>query len=183
MGHTKSRKKSKIVRHKQGNKHIKACKAAKKGYYQPSKDFTQIHHIVCLSSMTNATIDGLVKDKGKMEFIRECLKLTKWNINAAINTVGLPLKRAFVKKAAAAAEWNGWPCHQVEHNPQYTKAVSQRLYDIVWYEVLLNRTKCKDCQKECNINAASVEEELNGESEYWLEFLEERGHEEEGTAF
>src|SRR5579871_6021082 len=109
MGHTRSSKKALIKRNRNGREHINSCD---KGYFQASSKFTQIHHIVCVSSMSDATISKLVADRGKMEFIRECLKLTNWNINDDLNTVGLPLKRAFVKKPPA--EWNGWPCHQVD---------------------------------------------------------------------
>jgi hypothetical protein len=186
MGHTRSSKKTLIVRHKQGRKHITNCKAKQKGYYRESKKFTQIHHIVCLAAMTDARIAKYVTDKGKMEFIRECLKLTKWNINDAgdvnahSNVVGLPLKLAFVKKPGA--EWDGWPCHQVEHNPLYTKAVCDQMYKEVWFEVLKLRKKCQDCQKECLINAKALEDELSDQSESWYEFLDDRGKEEGGTA-
>ena len=187
MGHKPSRKKSLSVRHKQGRKHITNCKRVKIGYYQESKKFTQIHHIVCLAAMTDARIAKNVTDKGEMQFIKECLKLSKWNINDAgdqvntdSNVVGLPLKIAFVKKPAA--QWDGWPCHQVEHNPLYTTAVSDRLYEQVWKQALGWRKKCQDCQKECLINADTLEEQLNRESKFWYDFLDERGKEEGGTA-
>ena len=177
MGHKRSSRKSEIKRNRNGREHINNCGEG----YLASHKFTQIHHIVCVSSMSNATIASLVKDKGKMEFIRECLKLTSWNINEEPNLVGLPLKRAFVKKPAA--EWDGWPCHQVDHNPAYTRGVSERLNAKVWQKVLENRKKCKDCNKECNINAESVAAKLIKESEYWMEFLTERGTDPKSTAF
>jgi hypothetical protein len=178
MGHTRSSKKSLIKRSRNGREHIVNCD---KGYFKASHEFTEIHHMVCVSSMSDATIRKLVADSGKMEFIRECLKLTDWNINAEPNTVGLPKKPAFVKRNSS--DWNGWPCHQVDHNPLYTKAVSSRLNKQVWQEVLKNRTKCKDCKKECNINASSVQTQLEGESDFWHDFLDTRGEEEGGTAF
>jgi hypothetical protein len=130
--------------------------------------------------MSNATISDLVDDKGQTEFVRECLKLTNWNINDEPNTVGLPLKRAFVKKPNV--EWNGWPCHQVDHNPLYTDAVSERLNSKVWQKVLKNRKKCTTCGTKCNINAQSVESQLKRQSKYWRTFLSGRGKEQRGTA-
>jgi hypothetical protein len=185
MGHTKSRKKSLIVVNKQGGKHITLCKAKERGYYQPSKTFTQIHHIICLTCMTNARISKSVKDKGKMEFIRECLKLTDWNINDAgdhngeSNVVGLPLKRAFVTKPSA--DWDGWPCHQVEHNV-YIKEVSVQLNKQVWTRVLRSRKKCTECSTECFINAKSIKTELSNQSQSLYEFLDDRGKDKGGTA-
>lgn len=173
MGHKRSSKKSLIVRNRKGRTHIDNCKAAQYGYYQPSGYFTQIHHIVCISSMSNATISELIVDKGQTEFVRECLKMTQWDINAAPNTVGLPLKRAFVHPGAPTA-WDNWPCHQVEH-PAYTDKVSVQLHDNVWIKVLKKRAKCKDCGTECNIKAASVQKQLEDESTHWLEFLYARG--------
>jgi hypothetical protein len=171
MGHKRSSKKSLIQRNRKGRVHIDNCG---EGYHNASGYFTQIHHIVCISSIANATISDKVQDKGQTEFVRECLKLTKWDINDAPNTVGLPLKRAFVHKGAPGG-WDGWPCHQVEH-PSYTEKVSDKLYENVWVKVLKKRAKCKDCKKECNINAASVLQELNTESKTWLSFLRNRGN-------
>jgi len=192
MGHKTPSKKSLIVRHKQGRKHITNCKAKNFGYCQTSEKFTQIHHILCLAALTDARIAKDVKgktqfDRGQMQFIRECLKLTKWNINDAgdvngyTNVVGLPLKRAFVKKPAA--EWDGWPCHQVEHNPMYTSAVCARLYEQVWKEAIKLRKKCQKCKTECLIEAKTLQEQLKLESEHWYKFLNKRGKIPLTTAF
>jgi hypothetical protein len=181
--HTKPSKKTLIVRHRQGRKHITNCKGADLGYCQAGERFAQIHHVVCVSAMTDARISDKVQDKGKMQFIRECLKLTTWNVNDAgkinsfSNVVGLPLKRAFVRKPSA--EWNGWPCHQVEHN-LYFDAVCEQLYLDVWVSVLKERKKCQDCQKECLIKARAIEEELSNQSQAWYGFLHTRGSDEEG---
>jgi hypothetical protein len=171
VGHTRSSKKGLIKRVRKGMVHKTNCT---EGYFKASKSFTQIHHIVCISSMTNATIATEVQDKGQTEFVRECLKLTNWDINAKPNVVGLPLKRAFVHKGAPGG-WDGWPCHQWEH-PAYTDKVSTKLNDNVWQKVLKKRKKCTDCGTKCNINAASVQKELNDESKDWLRFLRERGN-------
>ena len=178
MGHQRSSQKSKIQRNRQGRTRIDNCGT---GYYNQTRSFRQIHHIVCISSMSNATIKDLISDKGQMEFIRECLKLTNWDINDEPNTVGLPLKRAFVKKEPAG--WNGWPCHQVDHNPYYTDGVSVRLKKKVWLKVLKKRKQCTTCNTKCNINAASVEKQLNAESKHWRTFLTRRGRSKLGTAY
>jgi hypothetical protein len=171
MGHKRSSRKSLLRRNRNGREHINNCV---EGYSNASGYFTQIHHIVCISSMSNATIFDEIQDKGQTEFVRECLKLTNWNINDEPNTVGLPLKRAFVHKSAPSG-WDGWPCHQVEH-PSYTDKVSTYLNDNVWQQVLRKRKKCTQCGTECNINATSVLTELNGESKFWMSFLRNRGN-------
>jgi hypothetical protein len=144
-----------IKRNRNGDEHINGCTTG----YRTSSVFTQIHHIVCVSSMSDGTISDYV-DSDQLELIRKCLAKTNWNINAGPNTVGLPLKRAFVDKLAPQ-NWGGWPCHQVDHNPHYTKGVSKRLNDQVWQNCLENAQNCDDGVK-------IIETQLTNESKYWL---------------
>src|SRR5262249_39064285 len=132
--HKKAAPKSLIKRNRNGREHINNCST---GYCSASHRFTQIHHIVCISSMADGTIAKKVKDRDKRKVIRECLKLTNWNINDGHNCIGLPLKRAFVDQRAPQG-WGGLPCHQVEHNPAYTEGVSLRLHEQVWQPIAEN---------------------------------------------
>jgi hypothetical protein len=129
--------------------------------------------------MKDAYISDQVNDTDQMEFLTECLKLTDWDINKDHNTVGLPLKRAFSDPAApkspGSADFGVWPCHQVEHN-LYNDQLDIDLNANVWQQVLKKRETCTQCNKECNIKAASVVTELKNESIRLLTFLTARGH-------
>ena len=173
--------KSQIQRDRKGDNHKQWCTL---GYCKSagtliSGDYTQIHHRICVQQMKDADISAKVKDTGQMEFIVECLKLTDWDINQDHNTVGLPRKRAFADPAAPTAPgpagFGVWPCHQVEHN-LYNAQLQTDLNRNVWQQVLENREMCTECNKECNIKAASVVTQLKGESKRLLTFLTERGH-------
>ena len=187
--HTRPARKTEIVKRKIGRQHITRCDD---GYRPGSEKFTQIHHIVCIASMFDSTISGFVTDKEQMKWIKECLKLTKWNINDARNTIGLPLKRAIALKPVTvtaingkgkvSAEWGDLPCHMVDHNPRYTQSVSKRLNPQVWQQLLRNRKKCTDCKKECLFVADSAKDLLETESDYWRKELKKRGESNEGTA-
>jgi hypothetical protein len=149
------------------------------GYYETvagspiSGEFSQIHHLLCVGKLKDSSISDQVNSTVKMEFLRECLKLTDWDINESYNTVGLPLKPAFIHLGAPSG-WDGWPCHQVEHNT-YEDQVEMDLNANVWVQVLKLQKKCKDCKKKCNINAEGIETQLTNESQRWRDFLSNRG--------
>ena len=167
--HKKESKRSLIKRNRNGREHIENCSTG----YCTTHQYCQIHHIVCISSMADGTIMDKLKSKDKMKIVRECLKLTKWNINDGHNCIGLPLKRAYVHKLAPP-NWNGLPCHQVEHNPAYTDGVSNHLYEEVWDPLT-------DNAEECEFEATSLLSQLKDESKYWRSFLKRRGKVKGGT--
>jgi A nuclease family of the HNH/ENDO VII superfamily with conserved AHH len=144
-----------IKRNRKGSDHINSCS---EGYDKSDSRFCQVHHIVCVTSMADGTIAKFL-DQDDLEKIRKCLAKTNWDINDTPNVVGLPLKRAFVDKQAPA-DWDGWPCHQVDH-PGYTDRVSVRLNDEVWQN-------CLDNMKNCDDGAEIIASALNAESQYWL---------------
>lgn len=171
-----------IQRDRHGDDHKNWCTEGycKSGGALISGDYTQIHHRICVAQMKDSYISDQLDDTGQMEFITECLKLTDWDINKDHNTVGLPRKRAFSDPTAPSggsgpAGFGVWPCHQVEHN-LYNDQLNIDLDNNVWQKVLKNRATCKDCKKECNINAASVAEQLKQESKRLMTFLTDRGH-------
>jgi hypothetical protein len=167
--HKAASKKSLIKRNRNGREHINNCATG----YCTTHQYCQIHHIVCVSSMADGTIAKYVKSKDKRKVIRECLKLTDWNINAGHNVIGLPLKRAYVYKLAPS-DWGGLPCHQVEHNPAYTEGVSDRLHEEIWQPIAENA-------EDCEFEASSLVSQLKDESKHWRSFLVRRGKSKGGT--
>jgi hypothetical protein len=158
-----------IKRYRDGDKHIKACK---QGYYKPGKTFRQVHHILPVSSVADGTISQYVKTKPKLTKIHNCLKETPWDVNEADNCVGLPLKRAFHDKRAPK-NWAGWPCHQVDHNPDYTDEVSKDLNENIW-------KPCLSQTAECEFDGGTVASLLISLSNIWLAELQTRGAREGG---
>jgi hypothetical protein len=154
-------------RQRQGDTHIEHCGS---GYYKPScrvrlGRFRQIHHIVCVSTVQDGYISETLTDPNDLSFIKKCLKITKWDINAAENNIGLPLKKAFFVKPNDS--WDNLPCHQIDHDI-YTEAVKNSLYYNIWSKLLQD-------QEECNIEPVSIQAKLNRMSDKWRQFLEKRG--------
>jgi hypothetical protein len=159
-----------IIRERRGEEHIDNCGS---GYQE--KSFCNIHHIVCVSALSDGTIAGFIKDASERKTVHLCLMITEWDINGAHNTVGMPLKQVYVDKAAPSG-WNKIPCHQVDHNPYYTDAVKKRLYDQVWEPVAA-------AARECEFEATDLVSQLEDESDHWRKFLEDRGKKLGGTAY
>ncbi|MCC6418738.1 MAG: hypothetical protein IT429_10925 [Gemmataceae bacterium] len=155
----------KIKRQRKGNVHITNCAT---GYRVPL--MSQIHHVVCVTCMQDGTI-GKNVPTDQMEFIRKCLAMTEWDINAEPNDLGLPLKPAYYLRPNDG--WDGLPCHQVDH-PQYTEDVSKYLNDNIWQPLI-------EARDWCSFDAATVIDELNGASDHYRAFLNERGQQRNGT--
>lgn len=164
----KHNKKSKVefIRNGRIGTHIKNCKL---GYKESG--YSQIHHILCHSCLQDSAITAQQADKS---YINRCIKITKWDINAEPNVVGLPLKSAYYKKYNQSKQWNGWPCHQIDHNPNYTQAVKDWLQDKVWNTLKAKKANC-DADEKC---IASL---LEKSRVHWKAFLEDRGGQEGGT--
>lgn len=162
-----------IKRNRDGDTHIKNCSS---GYMKSTSNrYRQVHHIIPVSSMSDNTIyEELGENVGDYMFIRNCLALTDWDINAAGNVISLPLKRTFVDRSPK--NWDGYPCHLIDHNPHYTKRVSKNLADRVWKPHLKQA-------EECKFNAESLAAELVDTSNIWRNFLERRGKANGGTAY
>ncbi len=156
MGHPKDPKSWKLKRNRDGDTH--RTNNGSHGYVGLST-FSNVHHIVCISSMANGTIEGYVTDKPQYDFIQNCLAETPWDINSAPNLVGLPKKGAYVDPVAPK-NWDTWPCHQVDH-PSYLEKVSDRLNENVW-------TTCQDVAQDCKLKGQAIASQLKTESSYWL---------------
>ena len=101
------------------------------------------------------------------------MRATNWDINAASNCIGLPMKRAY-KYRPKDPLWDLLPCHQIDHNPHYTKGVSKWLNSKVW-------SKLKKQKKSCNVKGKDIASALEGGSKHWLARLVGRGAEQKGT--
>lgn len=162
-----------LVRGRRGRTHITRCS---RGYISPSYIYKEVHHVLCIHSVTDATIAEQLGDDEDVQRIKDCLDLTNWNINDSHNTVGLPKKRAFYKYPGT--DWDGWPCHQVDHNVAdgYTETVGTDLKTHVWEPVL-------EVAEDCEFEAKALEDLLKARSDHWYGFLDGRGKENAGTAF
>ena len=109
-----------IKRKRDGDKHIKACKD---GYWKTPRNSSRSTTSSRSAWMADGTIKDHVPEPEEVKFIRNCLKETKWDINAGENCVGLPLKPVYGDKRAPSG-WDKLPCHQVDHNPDYTDEVA-----------------------------------------------------------
>jgi hypothetical protein len=158
--HKKDPEDWKIKRHRNGDEHINNCAT---GYRK--KGFAQIHHIVSVTCMQDATIEKTVP-KNQMAFIRNCLAETEWNINEEPNNVGMPKTIAYFLRPRD--RWDDWPCHQVDHNPQYTDAVSGYLYKKIWSKLIRDR-------KKCVFDPEKLAGKLNTASTNYRTFLSTRG--------
>jgi hypothetical protein len=156
-----------MKRQRDGDKHIKNC-----GTGYRFKGQSQIHHIVCVTCMQDATIVKKAKKKN-MEFIRSCLKETTWNINDEPNTIGLPLTPVYYQRPNDMS-WDNLPCHQVDHNPQYRDAVSNYLYEVIWSTLIRDR-------KKCVFDPQALAEQLDNASKEYRRFLNKRGKQMDGT--
>jgi hypothetical protein len=167
-----------LVRGRVDDTHIKRCNRGYGNSPKISYEYREVHHVLCVHSLTDATISALMQNDGtQLERIKDCLNLTKWNINDDHNTVGLPKKTAFYKYASSSG-WGEWPCHQVDHNVNggYTEEVSGFLKTNVWDTV-------EETSKGCKFKAKSFEQLLKDCSQFWYDFLESRGKEDGGTAY
>jgi len=144
----------KIKRNRNGREHIDNCAT---GYGLPYP-LMQVHHIVPVETMADATIeDTLTSDEA--DFVKKCLMITEWNINAEPNVVGMPVKRVYWLATAQTAGWELWPCHLVDHNPYYNKEVIDDLNGL-WREL-------KGAAEECDVTGETIADALKAKSTKW----------------
>lgn len=125
---------------------------------RPDKDYCQIHHILPVSSVQDASIREEITDKKEYSVVRKCFGLTKWDVDQTDNVIGLPLKRAFIDSSAPKKDLWNLPCHMYGH-PQYTKKVKKDLKKLVWDPILKKADPCPpdyEAIKKIVENASSV---------------------------
>ncbi|WP_437707693.1 hypothetical protein WMF45_28050 [Sorangium sp. So ce448] len=135
--------------------YAKTAQNANKGYnntdkFADDRPRSEVHHIVCEISVTLRFED--YKDNGlddaTVQYIEDCLWITKWDINNVDNLVGMPRNRRFRADWASTTDetkWTPlqWPSHQVDHltTDGYTDEVQAWLYKNVWSTVRDKRKK------------------------------------------
>ncbi|MFT4538697.1 MAG: hypothetical protein ACI841_001388 [Planctomycetota bacterium] len=134
------------------------------------KGYNQVHHILCISCLSNGKITS-----GDLGFIKKCFAATTWNINDGHNCIGLPKKTAYKDKPSDKG-WDKLPCHQVDHNPHYTGEVTKWLNTNLWAEL---DEPAGDCTKKGNDIASA----LKSGTDHWKKFLTDRGKKHKGTAY
>lgn len=162
--HKKDPKTWKIKRRREGTKHIGNCAS---GYFGVGTAFHQVHHILPVTCLGDGSISKAVANEApKVKVIKNCLKLTKWDINAEPNCIGLPLKPAYHDRTAPPG-WGGVPCHQVDH-PPYTDEVADYLKHQVWDPIAEQAEDCPDF-------GTCIADTLEDASKHWRGELEGRG--------
>jgi len=108
-------------------------------------------------------------------FIKKCLMITDWNINAEPNLVGLPVKAVYwLPEIERGGGWEEWPCHQVDHNPYYNDEVTADLSKM-WKNMHGNA-------EECKVDEQTMKTALEAKSKKWLRFLGTRAKRAGGVA-
>lgn len=163
---------------KRGRKRFEHRESATEGYlpknpkYVDSR-YAQVHHQLPVSCLQDSHIRDVVKKEDDFWIVRKCLMFTKWNVNDEANCIGLPIRRAFVQRAAPKKDLWGLPCHEYGHNP-YTDKVKKKLKVWVWDKAL-------EQAKECGVNYQDIKKELDESSSKWRSFLTTRGQMYGGT--
>jgi hypothetical protein len=155
-------KKRKSILHKTSN-YAKNCST---GFQK--KNYSEVHHIVCLQSV--AARDEQY-EPGLKDYIEACLWVTPWDINNSDNLVGMPLNRQYRKSDGQVPV--DQPSHQVDHNTRggYREEVSKYLENNVW-NTLTAKKKVHD------VDIKKLREELDNASTTFRNRLKDRGERE-----
>ena len=165
----------KFKRMRKGNEHIDNCTD---GYCKASGfkiNVLEVHHALCVHACSDSTFPTTITSDEK-KFIYACFAISKWDINASGNVIGLPKKWAYVLDSNGSTGWDGYPCHQVDHD-LYLKAVEVYVTDKIWKKVKKAKKK-EDCEKLTGDNISS--KFVQG-SKDWKAFLKTRGQKYGGT--
>ncbi len=134
----------------------------------PDKDYCQIHHVLPISSVQDASIKEWVPDEQEFRIARKSFGLTSWDVDQTDNVIGLPLKRAFVSKLAPQKDLWNLPCHIYGH-PQYTQFVKASLVVLVWDKIVMMAEECPPASNE------AIQGEVEATSKYSFDWLKSRG--------
>ncbi|KFA94394.1 AHH domain-containing protein [Archangium violaceum] len=155
----KENKKRKSILHATSN-YQKNCAS---GFQK--KEYSQIHHILCLQSIASRAEQY---KPGLKDYIEACLWVTPWDINNPDNLMGLPLNKQYRK--SDGKEPKNLPSHQIDHNTRggYREEVSAYLKDNVW-STLTAKKKVHD------VDVKKLKDELESASNTFRTRLEKRG--------
>lgn len=168
----KAERKWACERHRHGKDHETNCmknSPANQGYTKSGE--CQIHHILSVSCAQDSKMPP-----AKRPYIRECLQITDWNINAGHNQIGLPLKEAYRKYEKLSVKpsvvgWDNLPCHQTDHTPLYLNEV----VDKIKLDVYDPLNEAKDSKKCWVVDPHTIKKELEGVSDFFRGELGIRG--------
>jgi hypothetical protein len=145
----------------------------------------EYHHILPIECLQ----DDCIQPDSHIEFFRNCMALTVWDINNGDNLLGLPTKfpyKGFVDNVAAViaglnpglanaqAMAGGFgavpdlPCHKREHYPAYNDGVADDLNDKVWLKLAKDQPKCR-------AKGTDIQGHLENASFHWRMKLLNRG--------
>jgi hypothetical protein len=127
--------------------------------------FMQVHHILPVECLAEETINKNL-EKDAAQFIRNCLKITDWDINAEPNLVRMPVKAVYWLPDKHVNNWDKYPCHLVDHNPYYNDEVTEDLSKM-WKNLHGNA-------EECEVDETTMQTALEAKSRKWLRFLATR---------
>jgi hypothetical protein len=156
-------------RNRNGREHIDSCVKGYKLQYP----LMQVHHVLPVECLAEATIEANLAPDAAV-FIKKCLMITDWNINAEPNLVGMPVKSVYWLSTAQTAGWEEWPCHLVDHNPYYNLEVTADL-DKMWKNMHGNA-------EECKVDGTTMKMALEAKSKKWLGRLGSRAKRAGGVA-
>jgi len=144
------------------SKYRKTCKDGFRG-----KDW-EAHHICC-----NHAVEGR-KIKTNRGYVEDCLWITKWDLNARANLIGLPMYEQY--KSSSGASPQNRCAHDVDHNTDlgYTDECHQWLELNIW-ETL------NDKKEDHTVNAANIATMLESCTSTFKGLLVVRGSREKGT--
>jgi len=150
-------------------KHIEQCNT---GYYKSTAhDVIEIHHLLCVHACSDKTLPEDLTE-AQQTFITACMAATKWDIDEKENTIGLPLKWAYIRDRPSKGRpgWDNLPCHQVDHD-NYLTSVMNYVTNQIWKDLL----KGKELEKCKKMKGENLAAKLTAGSNRWRTHLEDRG--------
>jgi hypothetical protein len=106
----------------------------------------EVHHIVC----EHAILDIQVDDAAKLQFIKDCLCATTWDINQGDNLIRVPLKGTYTASNGVTPQ--NACAHNCDHNITrgYTDEVKTWLKNNIW-------DTCVDQKKSHQTNTDAIQ--------------------------
>ncbi|RYZ43202.1 MAG: hypothetical protein EOO71_04550 [Myxococcaceae bacterium] len=136
--------------------------------------YSQVHHIVCMTSMGKRRGDYPKTPPTLADYLEACLWITKWDIHASGNLIGLPRNRQYQDSDGKIPV--NLPSHDRDHTSKdgYVSEVSQYFQENVWCSLT--------AKKEVHdVDAAKLKQELEAASDEFHSRLLRRGARQGGT--
>lgn len=204
-------------------KHFTATAANKQGVFEKSKQYRKIckgcghgyhdgmwqaHHVLPGVTLQKATIENQVKNTEKADYIENCKWITKWDLNATDNMMGLPTIWDYILaeriKNAAGSGAEAIPTSK--YRSAMIKVLVKKLASkfaapenlpahnpVSWGHVDFNDevtqylttniwNHLNEKKKEHKVNPEDIQGALNDASDYFMDELKDRGKRGDGTA-